>query len=299
MPGDAATTLSNLARTQFVDGMRAAVFVGVVIVLIAAAVVFAFLPARAHDVREEVEGPLDGLASLTWAEAEGALELDTAEEEGLSTAAWAGRCPGRRRHPAGRPPHPGVARERRDPPPALVGSAARPPTRPSSAPTLDVLAEGGFGALTMARVIQRAGVSSATLYRRWQTKEDLVAAALASLHPDIDDLEIDTGVARRRRGGLRAPPRDRRCRCAAPDIAESIAVQLRRDPGFRDAVYDKFVRPRAVGARRRPRPGPGERGELGPGPLRRGRADPRGRAAQPPGLRPLRGDHPGVRRASS
>lgn len=58
-------------------------FVGVVIVLIAAAVVFAFLPARAHDVREEVEGPLDGLASLTWAEAEGALELDTAEEEGL------------------------------------------------------------------------------------------------------------------------------------------------------------------------------------------------------------------------
>lgn len=83
VPGDAATTLSNLARTEFVDGMRAAVFVGVVIVLVAAAVVFAFLPARAHDVREDVEGPLDGLASLTWAEAEGALELDTAEEEGL------------------------------------------------------------------------------------------------------------------------------------------------------------------------------------------------------------------------
>lgn len=129
--------------------------------------------------------------------------------------------------------------------------------------TLDVLAEGGFGALTMAQVIHRAGVSSATLYRRWQTKEDLVAAAVASLHPDIDDLVVDTGSLD---GDVEAFVRHLAASMSVrrPDIAESIAVQLRRDPGFRDAVYDKFVRPRLavlrdVLARAR------ERGELGPG----------------------------------
>ena len=33
----------------------------------------------------------------------------------------------------------------------------------------------------MSAVIAAAGVSSATLYRRWPTKQQLVAAALASL----------------------------------------------------------------------------------------------------------------------
>ena len=41
-----------------------------------------FLPARAGDAREAVEGPLDGIASLTFAEAEGVLERDAAEERG-------------------------------------------------------------------------------------------------------------------------------------------------------------------------------------------------------------------------
>ena len=52
--------------------------VAALVVALAAAIVFAFLPARAHDARESVEGPLDGLASLTFAEAEGVLEADAA-----------------------------------------------------------------------------------------------------------------------------------------------------------------------------------------------------------------------------
>lgn len=44
--------------------------------------------------------------------------------------------------------------------------------------TLDLLREVGYGALTMSAVIERAGVSSATLYRRWPTKAALVVAAL-------------------------------------------------------------------------------------------------------------------------
>src|SRR5690606_19453403 len=38
------------------------------------------------------------------------------------------------------------------------------------AATLELLAEGGYGTLTVAAVIERAGVSSATLYRRFATK---------------------------------------------------------------------------------------------------------------------------------
>ena len=51
------------------------------VVLLAAFIAFKWLPARADDARSEVSGPLDGLASLTFAEAEGALEDDQVELE--------------------------------------------------------------------------------------------------------------------------------------------------------------------------------------------------------------------------
>jgi AcrR family transcriptional regulator len=47
--------------------------------------------------------------------------------------------------------------------------------------TLALLAEGGFGALTMEAVALRAGVGKATVYRRWPSKEQLVVDALATL----------------------------------------------------------------------------------------------------------------------
>ena len=77
LPPALGSQLTSAARIQFVDGFRAAVIVGSLVVLAAAAVVFAFLPARAApDARQPVEGPLDGLASLVAAEAEEVLEAD-------------------------------------------------------------------------------------------------------------------------------------------------------------------------------------------------------------------------------
>jgi AcrR family transcriptional regulator len=58
--------------------------------------------------------------------------------------------------------------------------------------TLALLRDRGYGALTMAAVIEKAGVSSATLYRRWTAKSELVAAAVASLAPD-EPAEVDSG----------------------------------------------------------------------------------------------------------
>ncbi|MFJ3672705.1 TetR/AcrR family transcriptional regulator [Streptomyces sp. NPDC090106] len=63
--------------------------------------------------------------------------------------------------------------------------------------TLAVLAESGYGGLTTATVAARAGVSTATLYRRWSSKEELVIAAVSAYagdlgdHPDTGSLEGD------------------------------------------------------------------------------------------------------------
>lgn len=46
------------------------------------------------------------------------------------------------------------------------------------AATLAVLAEGGYAALTVDKVAERAGVHKTTIYRRWKDRENLVADAL-------------------------------------------------------------------------------------------------------------------------
>lgn len=51
------------------------------------------------------------------------------------------------------------------------------------AAALELLAEKGYNALTMTDVAARAGVSKATLYRRWTAKADVVADAVATLSP--------------------------------------------------------------------------------------------------------------------
>lgn len=47
--------------------------------------------------------------------------------------------------------------------------------------TLDVLADQGYGALTMDAVATTAGAGKATVYRRWATKADLVLEAVTRM----------------------------------------------------------------------------------------------------------------------
>jgi AcrR family transcriptional regulator len=58
------------------------------------------------------------------------------------------------------------------------------------AATLELLAEGGYSALTVEGVATRAGVGKATIYRRWPSKLPLVVEAFSQL-PALE--EIDTG----------------------------------------------------------------------------------------------------------
>jgi AcrR family transcriptional regulator len=49
---------------------------------------------------------------------------------------------------------------------------------------LRLLAEVGYGALTMDAVAAEAGVGKATIYRRWRSKEDLVVDTISDLYRD-------------------------------------------------------------------------------------------------------------------
>jgi AcrR family transcriptional regulator len=59
---------------------------------------------------------------------------------------------------------------------------------------MEQLGEGGFAAVTMDAVAQRAGAGKASLYRRWKSKDKLLADALAMYSPV--EVEIDTGSLR-------------------------------------------------------------------------------------------------------
>ena len=82
------------------------------------------------------------------------------------------------------------------------GGRPRDPSRDGAirSAILRVLAESGYAGLTMDAVAAAAGVGKATIYRRWRTKSDLVADAVAELSsmsidaPDTGSLEGDLRV---------------------------------------------------------------------------------------------------------
>lgn len=60
---------------------------------------------------------------------------------------------------------------------------------------MTVLAEEGYAGLSTAKVARRAGVSTATMYRRWPSKRDLVLAAAEQIEQG-HEVDTDTGSLR-------------------------------------------------------------------------------------------------------
>lgn len=81
-----------------------------------------------------------------------------------------------------------------------VGTARRGRPRSTDADaailsaTLELVGEVGIAGMAMDVLADRAGVSKATIYRRWTSKEQLVLAALRSAMGPLDD--VDTGTLR-------------------------------------------------------------------------------------------------------
>jgi AcrR family transcriptional regulator len=153
-------------------------------------------------------------------------------------------------------------------PPADVVRAERRMGRPRSeecdraieSAALELLVEEGFAGMTMEGVASRAGVGKATVYRRWDTKEQLVVDAYRARCED-HVVSPDTGTLRgdllELYGGLlRKFRRDGR-------IAQAVASEQARHPELADLFRSTFVAERRAAMREILRRGI-ERGELAP-----------------------------------
>lgn len=108
--------------------------------------------------------------------------------------------------------------------------------------TLALLADRGFQATTMDAIAERAGVGKTTIYRRWGSKEELLADALGELRTEPAPME-----ATDLRAVLLAYLHDQERELADPLVGRllpAILSELQTNPGFLAAWEDRVVRPR-------------------------------------------------------
>lgn len=111
--------------------------------------------------------------------------------------------------------------------------------------TIAVLAEHGFDGMTIDMVAARAGAGKATVYRRWQSKADLVIDAVACMKRralDPNDLP-DTGSLRGDLVALiRAPSiEDAKLRT---QVMAGILSLVSREPELAQAAFGAMYEPR-------------------------------------------------------
>ena len=115
---------------------------------------------------------------------------------------------------------------------------------------IDLLLEQGLHAMSMDDVAQRAGVSKATIYRWWPSKELLALDALATAWATpTPDTQRDTGSLRGDLlAGLRTWLRQLKQRPYGRVIAGLVA-QAQTDPEFAKLYREHFVQPRRANTR--------------------------------------------------
>jgi AcrR family transcriptional regulator len=144
-------------------------------------------------------------------------------------------------------------------------SARRPRGRPRSArvdaaildATLELLAEHGLEGLSIEAAAARAGVGKATIYRRWPSRDAMVAAAFRSVNasvrlPDTGDVRTDLValLAEFQRVTLRSVPAAMMPRLMAAVLTRPELLRLFLANALaprRAAVLDVLERARARG----------------------------------------------------
>jgi AcrR family transcriptional regulator len=98
---------------------------------------------------------------------------------------------------------------------------------------LRLLAQVGYGALTMDAVASEAGVGKATIYRRWRTKQDLVVDTISDLNRD-EATPPDTGSLE---GDLRLMMRQMVAMITGPTGAATLSLlsTIPHQPALREA----------------------------------------------------------------
>ncbi|MGH3128997.1 MAG: TetR/AcrR family transcriptional regulator, partial [Gaiellaceae bacterium] len=108
--------------------------------------------------------------------------------------------------------------------------------------TLGLLAERGFQATTIEAIADRAGVGRNTIYRRWSSKEELIADALGDLTAELDVQEDGEIYAQ-----LLARISDFVHVFAHPLLGRllpGLLGELERNPAFASAYVERIVTPR-------------------------------------------------------
>ncbi|HEV7210690.1 MAG TPA: TetR/AcrR family transcriptional regulator [Blastococcus sp.] len=118
------------------------------------------------------------------------------------------------------------------------GGRPRDPSRDGviRAAILRLLADVGYGALTMDAVASEAGVGKATIYRRWRTKQDLVVDTIRDLNQELAS-PPDTGSLE---GDLRAMTEQMRALITGPTGAATLSLlsTMPHQPALAKAFQD-------------------------------------------------------------
>jgi AcrR family transcriptional regulator len=126
--------------------------------------------------------------------------------------------------------------------------------------TLEFAGEVGLHGMSMDELAQRAGVSKATIYRRWPSKERLVLEALNQAMRPFD--VIDTGSLRGDLDDYLGELARRMATGKASDVLPDLIAASVRDPNLRVSL-DEYIRHRRQPLQTILRRGL-ERGELAP-----------------------------------
>lgn len=135
--------------------------------------------------------------------------------------------------------------------PEAETSAQRPPGRPRSVrahqsildAALQLLTESGFEGMSIEAVAARAGVGKTTIYRRWDSKEELVADAIERLRgeeflvPDTGNFLRDVGELVGQKVSVVSGSYDGRTLARLIGAAAS-------NPRFMDLYWKNYVSPR-------------------------------------------------------
>ena len=109
--------------------------------------------------------------------------------------------------------------------------------------TLKLLTEHGYAGLSVERVASEAGVGKTTIYRRYTTKEELVAAAVGALKDELGP-PPDTGDIRADIVEMLVRSLEMLQRWPGFAIIGALLVEERRNPQLIELFRQRIIRPR-------------------------------------------------------